>query len=352
MKGLSLFASAGVGELLLEGSNVEIVVANELVPQRGELYQTVFPNSKMIIGDITDDNVFKNIMDSAIEKEVSFLLASPPCQGMSIVGKNRTQEQMAKDKRNDLIFRVIECIDTIHPKYVLIENVSMLLKILYPYEGKMATVMEILTDKYADDYEMDAMVVNSADYGVPQTRHRAIIKMNIKGTKWLWPNKCKKQITVAEAIGHLPSLESGESSDIKWHFARNHDPKQVEWMKHTPTGCSAITNNAFYPVKANGERVVGYESSYRRIRWDAPAPTITIRNDAISSQRNVHPGRLLPDGTYSDARVLTMLETFIVSSIPKDIVFPEWANDTFLRTVIGEGVPPKLLYSVITKMEM
>ncbi|MCK9333107.1 MAG: DNA cytosine methyltransferase, partial [Candidatus Cloacimonetes bacterium] len=185
------------------------------------------------------------------------------------------------------------------------------------------------------------------DYGVPQTRHRAIIKMNIKGTKWLWPNKCKKQITVAEAIGHLPSLESGESSDIKWHFARNHDPKQVEWMKHTPTGCSAITNNAFYPVKANGERVVGYESSYRRIRWDAPAPTITIRNDAISSQRNVHPGRLLPDGTYSDARVLSILELMILDSIPIDWRIPDETPELLIRQCIGESIPPLLIRKIV-----
>ena len=40
-----------------------------------------------------------------------------------------------------------------------------------------------------------------------------------------------------------------------------------------------------------------------------------MRNDAISSQRNVHPGRLLDDGTYSDARVLTPYELMILNSV-------------------------------------
>jgi DNA (cytosine-5)-methyltransferase 1 len=42
-----------------------------------------------------------------------------------------------------------------------------------------------------------------------------------------------------------------------------------------------------------------------------------MRNDAISSQRNVHPGRLKKNGTYSDARVLTPLELMLLTSLPK-----------------------------------
>ena len=70
----------------------------------------------------------------------------------------------------------------------------------------------------------------------------------------------------------------------------------------------------------------------------------------MSSHNNVHPGRLKKDGTYSDARVLTLLETFIVHSIPKDIDFPQDATDTFIRTMIGESVPPLLLYKIISEI--
>ena len=67
----------------------------------------------------------------------------------------------------------------------------------------------------------------------------------------------------------------------------------------------------------------------------------------MSSHNNVHPGRLLPDGTYSDARVLTLLETFIVSSIPEDVDFPKDSTNTFIHTVIGESIPPKLMIEVV-----
>ena len=123
-------------------------------------------------------------------------------------------------------------------------------------------------------------------------------------------------------------------------------------MKHTPTGCSAFDNKVFFPVKQNGEKIKGYNSSYRRILWDEPAPTITIRNDAISSQRNVHPGRLLPDGTYSDARVLTPLELMLLDSLPQDWNIPDDTSELLIRQCIGESIPPLLMKKIFEELEM
>ena len=81
--------------------------------------------------------------------------------------------------------------------------------------------------------------------------------------------------------------------------------------------------------------------------WDKPAPTITMRNDCISSQSNVHPGRELPDGTYSDARVLTIRELFILSSINPDLDVPPFVSDIQLRHMIGEAFPPKLIHELV-----
>ena len=174
-----------------------------------------------------------------------------------------------------------------------------------------------------------------------------IIKMNKKGTRWEWPPINPKHVTMREAIGDLPSLESGEKSDIKWHFARKHDPRHVLWMKHTKTGTSAFENEEYYPKKKDGTRTKGYQSSYRRMEWDEPAPTITMRNDAISSQRNVHPGRLLKDGTYSDARVLTPLELFILTSLPRDWGIPDDTPEILIRQVIGESIPPLMVKAIV-----
>jgi|SRR5699024_9869863 len=175
--------------------------------------------------------------------------------------------------------------------------------------------------------------------------------MNSKGTLWPWPEKQQKVLTVKDAIGDLPSIESGESSHHEWHFGRRHTPEQIKWMKHTPTGKTAFENSVHYPRKKDGTPIKGYNTSYRRMRWDEPAPTITIRNDAISSQRNVHPGRELEDGTYSDARVLSILELMRLTGLPDDWPIPEGTPEILIRQIIGECIPPKLIKYLVEGIE-
>lgn len=350
MKGLSLFSSAGIGETYLNDLDLEIITANELKPKRAELYKKIYSDTNMICGDISDEKIFQKIIDNS--KDIDFIIASPPCQGMSVAGKNRSITTMAEDERNYLFLYVVKAIKMLKPKFVLIENVPNLLKLSIYYKDKYMTVTEILEKEFSDIYDIDSAILNCSDYGVPQNRLRAIIKLYHKNIKWNWPNKVNKKVTVRDCIGELPSLESGETSNIKWHFARKHSEKHIEWMKHTPTGCSAFDNKIFFPVKQNGEKIKGYNSSYRRILWDEPAPTITIRNDAISSQRNVHPGRLLPDGTYSDARVLTPLELMLLNSLPQNWNIPDDTSELLIRQCIGESVPPLLMKKIFEELEM
>ena len=350
LKGISLFASAGIGETYFKDAGIDIMVSNELLERRAELYKAISPETTVVCGDITKDEVFEKIISSA-PKKVDFLLASPPCQGMSVAGKNRCQDTMEADERNYLITYVVKAIQRTSPDYVLIENVPALLKLCLNYKGELRTVLDILKLEFGNEYDIDSKVVDSSDYGVPQVRLRAIIKMHKFDKTWNWPEIDNKKVTVREAIGHLPSLEAGEKSNIKWHFARPHKEENILWMKHTPSGKSAFSNPVYYPQKKDGTKIKGYESSYRRIRWDAPAPTITIRNDCIASQRNVHPGRELPDGTYSDARVLTPLELMILNSLPVEWNIPDDTPELLIRQCIGESIPPLMLKKIVGGIE-
>ena len=345
MKGASMFASAGIGETYFKKAGINIVVANELLPKRGKFYQEMNPDSKMIIGDIRNTKIKKDFLNS-ISKDVKFLIATPPCQGISNLGKNRTLDDKLKDKRNYLIFDVMDIIDKKNFDYIMIENVPGFFKVLLPYKSELKTIKEILEDKYSEKYNIEMKILNAKDYGVPQSRPRAITIMYKKDKTWKWPRK-RKEITLEEAIGHLPTLESGEKSNLKFHNARKHLDTHILWMKHTPTGCSAHDNKEFFPVKKDGTKIKGFNATYKRMRWDTPAPAVTMRSDAISSQENVHPGRKLKDGTYSDARVLTLRELFIVESLPEEWDIPKWCTDTFIRQIIGEAVPPLLSYNVI-----
>ena len=349
IKAISVFSSAGIGELLLKNTNVEVVAANELLPKRAECYSHFYPNTDMYCGDITLEETQDYMVSAAQKSGAKMLIATPPCQGLSTVGKNKKQIHYEKDKRNYLILSALNIIDRCDFDYVLIENVPTFLEMYFPYENDYFKLEEILNKKYSSKYKIEARVLNAKDYGICQSRPRAIIKMYKPDKKWSWPSE-EQEITLREAIGYLPSLESGESSDIPWHFAKKHNERAVLALKHTPTGKSAIANEVYYPKKEDGTRIKGFHNTFKRMDWDQPCPTRTTFSGSMSSHNNVHPGRLLPDGTYSDARVLTLLETFIVSSIPEDIDFPKDSTDTFIRTVIGESIPPKLMMKVIEKI--
>ena len=219
-----------------------------------------------------------------------------------------------------------------------------------PFNNKHLKIEEILRVILGDRYNIDINVFNASDYGIGQRRLRAIIRLYKKGKKWGNPKKSDTVYTVEDIIGFLPSVESGEKTDIKWHFARKHSANHIKWMQHTPTGKTAFDNDTHYPSKPNGEKIKSYNTSYRRIRWDEPAPTITMRNDAISSQLNVHPGRKLSNGIYSDARVLTPLELMLLSSIPQDWNIPDDTPELLIRRCIGECVPPKLIKSIVSEI--
>lgn len=354
---LSLFSGGGIAETYFEEIGIHVKVANELLPERAEFYKQTHPYTDMVCGDISDSEIFEKVINKAKQQNVKFLLATPPCQGMSTLGKR----QYESDARNSLIQYAIKAIDIIEPDYVMIENVPKFVELLYDEDGstyysdiakaeKPYHIVELLKYLYSDKYIVDSKILNAMNYGVPQSRPRVIIKMYKNNLKWDWPAEEEHIITLREAIGDLPSLESGETSDIKWHNALKHNERQVIALKHTPEGKSAMKNEVYYPKKEDGTRVKGFHNTYNRMRWDEPAPARTTNNHLMSGHNNVHPGRLLPDGTWSDARVLTLRELIIVSSLPLDWNLPDNFQEAKIRIIIGEAIPPLLSKKIAEKI--
>lgn len=342
MNCVSLFANVGIAETYISKHNIDVVVANELLEKRVDFYKEQHPNCNMIQGDITDKDIYKKLLNDAKKKNCQFLLATPPCQGMSVAGKMKKD-----DPRNSLIRFVIEFIKELRPAHALIENVPGILKTYISVDGKQTKVIDYINGELKSlDYFINQTIIDTADYGTAQSRKRAIFLISKHG-HWQLPKK-KNKITVREVIGDFPSLESGEKSDIPYHIAKIHNDRHIAFLKHTPTGKTALHNEVYYPKKEDGTRIKGYATTYKRIEWDRPAPTITMANGSVSSQNNVHPGRLKNDGTYSDARVLTLKEIFVLTGLPDDWQPPKWASENLIRQVIGEGVPPKLIDSILT----
>lgn len=374
LRGLSLFANVGIAEAYLQEVGVDILIANELIEDRARFYSDIYQDSHMIVGDITNDELRTKIVDEAVNKGVDFILATPPCQGMSMAG-NRAEF----DERNQLIYYAVDVVLRVKPKFVFIENVPTILRTKIVVNGETMLIPKYLHSVLADYHFNDETLVKAMDHGVPQMRERNIFLLvrNDIDLTWNFPN-AQPHITLQEAIGDLPSLdpllregldftlEKFPSYEIKrvkglevskWHYPPKHSWKQVEWMLHTPTGKSAIYNPVYYPQKANGTHVVAHHNHYRRMYWDKPARTITQNNGVISSLACVHPGRPFEQNgevLYSDPRVLSIYELLIVSSLPNDWAIPDWASESFIRKVIGEGIPSKLVkeivYSLICKL--
>lgn len=346
-QGLSLFANVGIAETYLKKLDFPIVLANELLPERVKFYEHLHGHSA-IAGSITDDDVFEKIITQSKQLGVNFILATPPCQGMSVAGKMKED-----DPRNMLIIKAMKAFKELMPEFMLIENVPQMFKTSIFVDGQSINIKDYL-QKIADDndYNINFDIFDAADYGTAQNRKRSFTRIYKKCYQWNAPIK-QKWITVEDSIGDLPSLESGEKSDIKWHFAPKHNDNHILWMKHTPTGKTALDNPIHYPKK-DGRKIKGFATTYKRISWDKPAPTITMANGSISSQNNVHPGRKLPDGTYSDARVLSLLEIFRLTGLPDNWNPPDWASHNLIRHVIGEAIPPHLVENIfkgITKIK-
>ena len=86
IKGLSLFANVGIAEAYLKSIGVDICIANEIDEKRAKFYQDVYPETHMICGDITNQEVFERIVEESLENHIDFIMATPPCQGMSEAG--------------------------------------------------------------------------------------------------------------------------------------------------------------------------------------------------------------------------------------------------------------------------
>ena len=372
---LSLFANIGVAEAYLEEIGCSVSVANELLKRRAKLYSEIYPKSKMICGDITDDTVFSHIVNLSKIEKIDIVIATPPCQGMSTAG-----EQNENDERNKLVLPAIRSIQELMPQYGMIENVPNFINTSIEYNGQKTLLTEIVKSELGSEYVVSVNIMNTEDYVVPQSRERMILLLSRKDMpEWTIPEKEKVKVSLRDAIGWIPEIDPfvkdlnkdqfqekfplyeerrARALEIsKWNIPPVHVYRQVEAMQYTPSGQTAFDNPIHKPIKKDGTFVKGYRNTYMRQRWDTPAYTITMDNRKISSQGNVHPGRFIKHGEngediYSDPRTLTLFELMLVMSLPKDWPLPEKTEEAFVSRIIGECIPPlfiKKLFKQITR---
>ena len=124
----------------------------------------------MVQGDIKDPAIYQSVIEKAKKANVEFVIATPPCQGMSYAG-----HKDPNDIRNALITYVFDAITDLNPKYVLIENVVPQLKTPVTYAGKTMLIPEMIEFLFGKKYNINkSHILNVETLGVPQCRKRAL----------------------------------------------------------------------------------------------------------------------------------------------------------------------------------
>ena len=201
---ISLFSGAGGMDLGFINAGFEIVWANDFFKEAVESYKKNV-DDRIIYGDIT------KIDSSEMPDDIDLVIGGFPCQGFSVANTKRSM----KDERNFLYKEMLRVIDDKKPKFFVAENVKGILSM------KKGKVFDMIKKDFKKlGYNVDAKLLNAAEYGVPQARERVIIignRIGIKNpyptpTHWVDSKKyeskegLKDPVTVEETIGFLSDV--------------------------------------------------------------------------------------------------------------------------------------------------
>jgi DNA (cytosine-5)-methyltransferase 1 len=181
-------------------------------------------------------------------------------------------------------------------------------------------------------------VVDSSQYGVPQTRRRMVLLASLHGEIKITEPSVTKPKTVRQAIGKLRALSAGESAPRdKLHVSSTLTKKNLERIRVSkPGGTWRDWPKRLVANCHRSETGKTYSGVYARMEWDKPAPTMTTQCFGFGNGRFGHP---------EQDRAISLREAAIIQSFPRDYVFiPKNGEISFkvLGRLIGNAVPVEL----------
>jgi DNA (cytosine-5)-methyltransferase 1 len=298
MKVVSLFSGAGGLDLGFQMAGHDIVWANDMYEDAVQTYRSNLGCHIFL------ENIFE--IESAAIPECDIVIGGFPCQGFSVANVKRSIE----DERNQLYRQLVRVVGDKKPRFFVAENVKGLLNLAGGEILKM-----ILSDFIDIGYNVQVKLLNSADFGVPQHRHRVFFvgvrndvdfpfqfpaaTHNVDGYGGLLP-----WVSVGEALAAIPDPD-------KPHNLTNHDYSK-------------------YKLRFNGYL------GHRLVDPSKPAPTITARGDDKGGVVVLHhPNNL---------RRMSCRELATVQSFPIHFTFCGSRSSVYRQ--IGNAVPPLLSFAV------
>ena len=340
---LDLFCGAGgLSWGLHKNPCFKTTVALDFDEKAAETFKKNMPEAEVVVGDITQTTIKEKIVELAKKTGVNMLAGGPPCQGYSMKGKKLG----LKDPRNFLFREYLDLVEKLQPEVFVIENVKgLLLSANGWFKEEIIQTIENL------GYQVRVDVLNAADFGVPQSRERAIFICSKNKAIELPKPTVTKRTTVRDAIEDLAYLESGEgdyeqdyiteakspyqarsrqgSTKLYNHKASNHKQIAIDKLKLIPPE----QGKEYLPEELLGNQK--FKTTWGRLKWDEVSPTIDTRFDASSNGTNNHPFL---------HRAITPREAARIQSFDDRFIFV--GSKVYIRKQIGNAVPPLLAKAI------
>ena len=381
MNYISLFSSAGIGCYGFKEAGFDCIATNEIISRRLQIQKNNHKckyESGYICGDITLEetkDLLRNEINFWKDKEkitqVDVIIATPPCQGMSVANQKKTATEII---RNSLVVESIKIINEIHPRFFIFENVPAFMKtICTDIDGKDKPISEAIELNLGGKYSYATRLINFKNYGACSSRQRTIVigvsnELADEVSPFeLFPDIIPEK-TLRSVIGDMkPLKEWGEidKNDI-FHSFRVYPSHMRNWISDLKEGESAFDNvddNKKPHQIVDGKIVINQKKNgdkYKRQYWDKVGPCVHTRNDQLASQNTIHP---------SDDRVFSIRELMRMMTVPDSFCWvtdsleylnslPEEEKRAFLkreeiniRQSLGEAVPTAIFRAIAEKMK-
>lgn len=332
MIAIDLFSGAGGLTRGLLNAGIHVVVGIDINPDYKSTYEANNVPSKFLcrdISDVTAEDIRPYL--PAKQKDELALVGCAPCQPFS---SHRRSRSACNESR--LLLEFGRLVTELCPDWVFMENVPGIAKVAGFSAFRRFT--KILSDL---KYKFKCDTVDAKRFGVPQTRRRFVLIASKSVVVSLPPETHGSARiayrTVRDAIGHLPKIAAGENHPtVANHRAAELSALNLRRLKRTPADGGGRLD---WPAKLELEchkNSAGHEDAYGRMRWGAPAPTLTCRCFSISNGRYGHP---------EQHRAISLREAANIQSFPEDYAF-SGVSIRSLGEQIGNAVPVKLAEAV------
>lgn len=329
---IDLFCGVGGLTCGIQNSGINVVAGFD-IDEKSKFAYEYNNDSKFILKDV------KEIEDGEIEKlypketTVKVLMGCAPCQPFSSYSHKYKNSENRLSKM-DLLDYFGQQVELVQPEIVSMENVPQI-----QHNLVFRRFLKLLEN---NGYHIDYKVVFAPDYGVPQNRKRLLLLASKLGEISLKDKDYTKEnyITLRDAIGHLPELNSGETDPNDFlHRCRKLSDLNLKRIKQSvPGGTWRDWDEELLLEAYKKDTGRSFGSVYGRLEWDKPSSTITTQFPGIGNGRFGHP---------KQDRALSLREGALIQTFPSSYQFtdPKLGEKYSINQValqIGNAVPPRL----------